>query len=277
MQLEKKLTVIAGPCLAESYDMMAKTAETMMRLQAKHHFHFVFKSSFDKANRSSHTSYRGPGMDQALEWMAKIKQNFGCDLTTDIHETHHVDAVAQIVDVLQIPAFLCRQTDLVLAAVKTRRRVNVKKGQFMAPESMANVVAKAKNFAEANGFSAQVSLTERGFCFGYGDLVVDPRSFPIMAQNNVPVYFDVTHSTQRPPAGETITGALRSMAPILARAATATGYLDGYFIETHPNPSAAKSDKESQLSFAQIEALLDQLVPLWETSRAARSIDSLFR
>ncbi|MBP6218962.1 MAG: 3-deoxy-8-phosphooctulonate synthase [Oligoflexales bacterium] len=278
IQNAKQVCVIAGPCVAESYELLDETADVLSSLSRELGFQLIFKASFDKANRSAFNSYRGPGLEQGLEWLQKIKKKFSCPILTDVHESSQVGAVAKVCDVIQIPAFLCRQTDLLIEALKTGCFVNIKKGQFMAPSAMRHIAKKAKTFCEEEGTSCKIALTERGFSFGYGDLVVDMRSFPTLAQEGVPVFFDITHSTQRPPANDaqTLSKADRRQAPILARSATATGYLDGYFMEVHPKPSAAKSDAEAQLDFHQAKALLSQLVPFWQEVKKMKDIDSSF-
>lgn len=268
-----KPTVIAGPCAAESYAIMAEVAECLSRLSKRLDFNFVFKASFDKANRTSIDSYRGPGLKQAMAWFAELRANFSCKVLTDVHETAQIAPLSEVVDSFQIPAFLCRQTDLLLGAVATKKPVNIKKGQFLAPESILAVVGKVRKLGKSSSLPPEVSVTERGTCFGYGDLVVDMRAFATLAQAEVPLFFDVTHSTQRPPTGQGVTGADRLVAPLLARAATATGYLDGYYIEVHPEPCRAQSDREAQLSIPQLTALLEQIVPLWHRCRNLNSLE----
>lgn len=272
--------VIAGPCMAESEDLLFAVAEPLRALAAELKFDLVFKSSFDKANRTAIDSYRGPGLDRAMQWFDSIKKKLGVPVLTDIHETAQASAVAAVVDVIQIPAFLCRQTDLVVAAAETGRMVNIKKGQFMSPGSMEHIVVKARSAAQARGLTPNVTLTERGTTFGYGNLVVDMRGFEIMSHSAVPLIFDITHSTQIPPTGGEggkTSGGERRMAPVLARAATATGYLSGYFLEVHTNPAQAKSDKGAQLTVTQAEALLRQLVPFWHQARQFSAIDTIFQ
>jgi 2-dehydro-3-deoxyphosphooctonate aldolase (KDO 8-P synthase) len=270
--------VYAGPCVAESFELLNTVASRLVDLSKKLKFDLTFKASFDKANRTSIDSYRGPGIEQTLEWFAKIKKDFGIPVLTDIHEPSHAKLVSEVVDVLQIPAFLCRQTDLLIAAVETGRMVNVKKGQFVDPSSMKNVVDKARQTAERSCLPLKLALTERGASFGYGNLVVDPRSFAIMAANNVPVIFDITHSTQLPGAGVggKVTAGERRFAPVLARSATATGHLSGYFLEVHPDPKNAKSDSAVQLSMNQAETLLNQLIPMWYEARHYTKNDAVF-
>lgn len=273
-----KPVVIAGPCMAESLEVLEATVAPLARLARELEFQLVFKSSFDKANRSSIEGYRGPGLDQAMAWFGDIKSRFGVRILTDVHETAQCRPVAEVCDVLQIPAFLCRQTDLIVEAVQTGRAVNIKKGQFMAPQAMANIAGKAVAAAKARHLPVDVALTERGASFGYGNLVVDMRSFPVMAKTGTPLIFDITHSTQLPGAAADgkSSGADREFAPVLARAAVATGYLDGFFLEVHPDPSTAKSDKEAQLSIRQAETLLRQIVPMWRDARKFKDIDSAF-
>lgn len=276
---QERPVVIAGPCMAESLDLMTSVAEPLVRLAAELNFRLVFKSSFDKANRSAIDGYRGPGLDKTLKWFGELKSKFGFQVLTDVHETSQCAPVAEVCDVLQIPAFLCRQTDLVVAAVKTGRAVNIKKGQFMAPEAMLNISAKALAAADASGIAADFALTERGASFGYGNLVVDMRAFPILARSGVPVIFDITHSTQLPGAGADgkSSGADRFYAPVLARAAAASGYVDGFFLEVHADPAAAKSDKDAQLSIGQAESLLRQVIPLWRQCQNVNAIDPAFQ
>ncbi len=268
--LPARPVVIAGPCAAESYTLMRDVGLALAALSKELGFDYVFKASFDKANRTSGGSDRGPGMDQALQWFKDIKAELGVPVLTDVHETWQIEPVAAVCDVLQIPAFLCRQTDLVAAAAASGRKVNIKKGQFMAPAAMANVVDKARLAAKERGVAGEVWLTERGASFGYGNLVVDMRAFPIMAATRAPLILDITHSTQLPAiggeGGGTSSGQ-RKFAPVLARAATATGHLSGYFLEVHTNPAKAISDKDAQLSIAQGTALLRQLIPLWKQAR----------
>lgn len=270
--------VIAGPCMAESKEVMMAVADEMVGHAQKLGYRLVFKSSFDKANRTSINSERGPGLAQAAKWFAEIKEKHDVPVLTDIHETGHVKEAAEVVDVLQIPAFLCRQTDLLVAAVETGRAVNVKKGQFLAPSSTKHIVNKAKEVCEQNKLELNFALTERGASFGYGDLVVDMRGFAEMSSFQVPVIFDITHSCQKPAAGQggATTGGARAYAPLLARSAVATGYVDGLFLEVHPDPVNAKSDAQVQLNISQAKALLDQVIPLWKQSRKVFETDRQF-
>lgn len=272
--------VIAGPCMAETEELLHAVAEPLKRLSLELKFDYVFKASFDKANRTSIDSYRGPGIESALEWFGSLRQSLGLPVLTDVHETSQVSAVASVVDVLQIPAFLCRQTDLVVEAVLTKKAVNIKKGQFLAPENTEHIASKVMQACQRESLKPNFAITERGASFGYGNLVVDMRSFPVIATNPGAVIFDITHSTQQPATGGQrgeVSGGQRQFAPVLARAATATGYLDGYFLEVHPNPARAKSDAAVQLSIQQAETMLRQLIPLWYESKKFSKIDSDFR
>ena len=271
--------VIAGPCAAESFELLDSVCATMKRLSIELGFDYVFKASFDKANRTSMDSTRGPGLEQTLSWFKDLKAKHQVRILTDVHETHQVASVAAVCDILQIPAFLCRQTDLVAAAAATGRIVNIKKGQFMAPGAMAHLVEKARTAAKRRNSASEVYLTERGASFGYGNLIVDMRAFPIMAKSGAPLILDITHSTQLPAAGGDggqVSGGQRHFAPVLARAATATGYLAGYFLEVHTDPPKAISDKDAQLNPRQADTLLRQLIPLWHASRDFASIDRQF-
>jgi 2-dehydro-3-deoxyphosphooctonate aldolase (KDO 8-P synthase) len=259
---------------------MVAVATPMVELSKALGFKYVFKASFDKANRTSGGSFRGHGVKKTLGWFGDLKTKFpGLPILTDIHETTQVAPVAEVVDVLQIPAFLSRQTDLINAAVTSGRSVNIKKGQFLAPEVAPQIVAKAKSAAQEAGLSdLDIALTERGSCFGYNNLVVDMRSFGIMAKSGVPIIFDITHSTQLPGAGEkgAESSARRDFAPPLARAAAATGYVHGFFLEVHENPRAAKSDKDAQLAIPQATSLLKQILPIWQSCQQASAIDGEF-
>jgi 2-dehydro-3-deoxyphosphooctonate aldolase (KDO 8-P synthase) len=279
-RLPSKPVVIAGPCMAESYELLETVCTQLVGLAKELDFQLVFKASFDKANRTSINSYRGPGLDQAVRWFGQLKDKFpGLKVLTDVHETAQVGPAAEVIDVLQIPAFLCRQTDLVVAAVKTGRAVNVKKGQFLAPENAQHIISKVLAAAEEDKLTPDFALTERGATFGYGNLVVDMRGLKVMSDLGAPVIFDITHSLQLPAAGGAsgeISGGLRGFAPVLARAATATGYLDGFFLEVHADPNKAKSDAATQLSQKQAEILLRQLLPLWREMRTATAQDGEF-
>ncbi len=241
---------IAGPCVIESRDFTLRVAEELRRLADRLAVPLVFKASFDKANRSSGKSFRGVGLTEGLATLAAVKQATGLPVTTDVHEVHQAAPAAEVCDVLQIPAFLARQTDLIEAAGRTGRVVNVKKGQFMAPWDMKNVVAK---LAEVG--NRRVLLTERGTTFGYGMLVNDLRAVPWMQETGAPVIFDATHSVQTPGALGDRTGGDRRMAPVLARAAVAAG-CDGVFVETHPDPDRAPSDGPNMIPLAELPALV---------------------
>ncbi len=274
-----KPIIIGGPCTAESYGIMDEVAAAIAELAQTLGFTYFFKASFDKANRSSFSSYRGPGMETALGWLHDIKTKYKVQILTDIHETHQVKTVAEVADVLQIPAFLCRQTDLLIAALETGKIVNVKKGQFLSPSAAFNIVEKAWESGLAKANDEKLWLTERGVSFGYGTLVVDMTGLKIMAESKAPLIFDITHSTQLPAMGGDsgkVSGARREFAPLLARSAAASGYLRGFFLEIHPDPRVAKSDALAQLSIPQAHALLKQVVPLWKQAREFAQIDAIF-
>jgi 2-dehydro-3-deoxyphosphooctonate aldolase (KDO 8-P synthase) len=241
---------IAGPCVIESRDFTLRVADELRRLADELNLPLVFKASFDKANRSSGKSFRGVGLDEGLKTLAAVKETTGRPVTTDVHEAHQAAPVAEVCDVLQVPAFLARQTDLLEACGRTGRVVNVKKGQFMAPWDMRNVVAK---LAEVG--TRRVLLTERGTTFGYGLLVNDMRAVPWMQETGAPVIFDATHSVQTPGALGDRTGGDRRMVPHLARAAVAAG-CDGVFVETHPDPDRAPSDGPNMIPLAELPALI---------------------
>jgi len=256
------LFLLAGPCVIESRDSALRHANALAEISASSGVPIVFKSSYDKANRTSHTSYRGPGMHEGLEVLADVKKATGLPVVTDIHETADVDPVAQVADVLQIPAFLCRQTNLVAKAAASGRTVNIKKGQFLAPWDMEHVLAKAR---EAGG--DKILLTERGTTFGYGNLVNDFRGLVIMRGFGAPVVFDATHSVQLPGAGAGVSGGDRSFVPPLARAAVAVG-VDGLFLEVHENPEEALSDGPNSLPLADLPGLLTSLLAIHESLTA---------
>ncbi|MGQ9897861.1 MAG: 3-deoxy-8-phosphooctulonate synthase [Acidobacteriota bacterium] len=255
--------LIAGPCVIESETHTLRMAEAMTRIARQMGIPYVFKASYDKANRTSHTSFRGPGMEAGLRILQRVKETHGVPVLTDIHEAHQAATVAEVVDVLQIPAFLCRQTDLLLAAAATGRTVNVKKGQFLAPWDMRPVVEKLR---AANALD--IWLTERGAAFGYNNLVVDMRSFPIMREFGCPVVFDVTHSLQRPGGRGIASDGDAIFIPPLARAGIACG-VDGLFMEVHDDPSRALSDGPNALPLDQLPGLLRQLVAIDRVCRQA--------
>ena len=247
--------VIAGPCVIESEELAVEPAHTLAAMAERLGLALVFKSSFDKANRSSIGSYRGPGLAEGLRVLAIVKAETGLPVLTDVHEPHQCAPAAEVCDVLQIPAFLCRQTDLVVAAARTGRTLNIKKGQFMAPDDMLRVVEKARSTG-----NTKVTVTERGVSFGYHNLVVDMRSFAMLHEDGIPVIYDVTHSLQLPGGGAE-SGGLRRYAEPLARAAVAAG-ADGVFLEVHPDPEHAKSDAAVQLDPERAEKLLASLLRL---------------
>ena len=255
------LTFIAGPCVIESRAMAIDLARKLSALAAKLGVKYVFKASFDKANRTSVESFRGPGIDKGLEILAEIRSTFDVPVLTDVHEPWQCAVAAQVCDVLQIPAFLARQTDLVVAAGETGAVVNVKKGQFMAPEDMTNVIRKI----ESTG-NKRIVLCERGASFGYRNLVADMRSLLIMRELGYPVVMDATHSVQRPGGLGTGSGGDGKYAPAIARAAVATG-VDGVFMETHVNPKVAKSDAANAIKFSEVEKLWKKLIAINEIVR----------
>ena len=249
---------ILGPCVIESHDMALRIGDTLAAMADRLKIPVVFKASFDKANRTSGKSFRGPGLVEGLETLAAVKARTGLPVTTDIHETYQVGPVAEVCDLLQIPAFLARQTDLVLAAGLTGKAVNIKKGQFMAPWDMKNVVAKMREVG-----NERLLLTERGSSFGYNTLVTDMRAIPWMQDLGAPVIFDATHSVQSPGGAGDKTSGDRRMIPYLARAAVAVG-CDGVFMETHPEPDKALSDGPNTIALADLQALLESLLRVRE-------------
>lgn len=253
--------LLAGPCVIENEDLCFEVARFLKRTCLKLGIPYVFKASFDKANRTSGKSFRGPGLEAGLEVLHEIRLKLGIPVVTDIHTEAQAAIAGEVVDVLQIPAFLCRQTDLIEAAVATGKIVNIKKGQFLSPQEMKPVVAKAR---EAGG--RQVLLTERGSSFGYNNLVADMRSIPIMKQTGCPVVFDATHSVQLPGGGGDRSAGQREFAPVLAASAVAAG-ADGLFIETHPEPDKALSDGPNMIPLKDMPALLRRLARLREAAR----------
>ena len=247
--IDQPLFLIAGPCVIESEDMTLRVAEELKNVCIKLGVPFIFKSSFDKANRSSNSTFRGFGMEEGLRILEKVKAQFDLPVLTDIHTTDQVKPVSEIVDVLQTPAFLCRQTDFITAVAKSGRPVNIKKGQFLAPGDMTQVVNKAK---EANGNKDNIMVCERGVSFGYNTLVSDMRSLSIMRETNCPVVFDATHSVQQPGGKGDRSGGQSEYVPLLARAAVASG-ISGVFMETHPNPKEALSDGPNAVPLASYE------------------------
>jgi 2-dehydro-3-deoxyphosphooctonate aldolase (KDO 8-P synthase) len=255
------LLLIAGPCVIESREAALRHAERLRRMAADAGLPLVYKSSFDKANRTSLGSFRGVGMDAGLGILAEVRRELGLPVLTDVHETAQIAPVAEVADVLQTPAFLCRQTDFILAAAGSGKPVNVKKGQFLSPDEMAQVVAKARSTGNPN-----VLVTERGFAFGYNNLVSDMRALPILAATGCPVVFDATHSVQRPGGQGTASGGDRAMVPTLARAAVAAG-ADAVFMEVHEDPSKALSDGATSLRLDDVPALLAQLAAIADIVR----------
>ena len=257
--------LIAGPCVIESEAIVLETASSIAKIAQDLKIPFIFKVSYDKANRTSISSFRGLGLATGLHILKKVKQQVGVPILTDIHEVQDVPEVAEVVDILQIPAFLCRQTDLLSAAAKTGRVVNVKKGQFLSPWDMSNVVKKLEEAGTTN-----ICLTERGSSFGYQNLVVDMRSLPVMRALGYPVIFDATHSVQLPGGGGTCSSGQREFVAPLARAAAATG-CDGFFMEVHPYPEEALSDGPNMVRLKELERLLVQLQAIWQVSGKGNS------
>lgn len=253
--IDQPLFLIAGPCVIESEDMILRVADELKNVCIKLDVPFIFKSSFDKANRSSNSTFRGFGMEEGLRIFEKVKAQFEIPVLTDIHTIDQVKPVSEIVDVLQTPAFLCRQTDFITAVAKSGRPVNIKKGQFLAPNDMAQVVNKAK---EANGNKDNIMVCERGVSFGYNTLVSDMRSLSIMRETNCPVVFDATHSVQQPGGKGDRSGGQSEYVPLLARAAVAAG-ISGVFMETHPNPKEALSDGPNAVPLDNMSELLGTL------------------
>jgi len=253
--LDKPFFLIAGPCVIESREMAFETAAALKEICAELAIPFIYKSSYDKANRSSGTSYRGMGMEKGLEILAEVREKLGVPILTDVHTAEEVPHVAAVVDVLQTPAFLCRQTDFIHAVAASGKPVNIKKGQFLAPGDMKNVVDKAR---EANGGADTIMVCERGASFGYNNLVSDMRSLAIMRETGCPVVFDATHSVQLPGGQGTVSGGQREFVPVLARAAVAVG-ISGLFMETHPDPAKAFSDGPNAWPLDRLKALLATL------------------
>ncbi len=259
------LALIAGPCQMESRDHAMEVAGKLVEIAKAKKIGLVYKTSYDKANRTSLGGKRGVGLEKSLAVFEEIKKTYGCPVLTDVHEIEHCALLAPVIDVLQIPAFLCRQTDLLVAAAKTGRVVNIKKGQFLAPWDMKNVAAKVADSGNSN-----IMLTERGVSFGYNTLVNDMRALPIMAQTGYPVIMDATHSVQQPGGQGTSSGGDRTMVPTVARAAVAVG-VAGVFIETHPDPDNAPSDGPNMVKLADLPALLDQLIAFDKLAKSFQS------
>ena len=266
--LDRPLFLIAGPCVVESEQLQMEVAGRLKEIAAAVGVPFIFKSSYDKANRSSGTSFRGPGLDKGLEILAKVKRELDVPIITDVHREDEIRAAASVVDVLQTPAFLCRQTDFIRAVAQSGKPVNIKKGQFLAPHDMTNVLDKARAAARDVGLSEDRFMAcERGASFGYNNLVSDMRSLAIMRETNAPVVFDATHSVQLPGGQGTSSGGQREFVPVLARAAVAVG-IAGIFMETHPNPAQALSDGPNAVPLKHMRTLLEQLA---ELDRAIKS------
>ena len=260
--------LIAGPCVIESEAHATALAGQLVEITARVGVPFIFKASYDKANRTSGRSFRGPGLKEGLRVLAAIKARFDIPLLTDIHEADQADAVADVVDVLQIPAFLSRQTDLIRAAARTGRVVNIKKGQFLAPDDIRHAVAKVRDAG-----NSRVVVTERGTSFGYHNLIVDMRAFPIMRSEGVPVVFDVTHSLQLPGGGDGVTAGLAEYIEPLAAAGVAAG-VDGVFLEVHEEPSRARSDAQNALRLDRLEPLLRRLTAIDAITKAAEDAET---
>ena len=263
--LDKPLFLIAGPCTAESLELCVEVAGTMKEICSRLGMPYLFKASYDKANRSSGKSARGPGLDAGLKLLDEVRRQVGVSVLTDVHTEAEIGAVASVVDVLQTPAFLCRQTDFIHAVAACGKPVNIKKGQFLAPGDMKNVIAKAR---EVNGGADTLMVCERGASFGYNNLVSDMRSLAIMRETACPVVFDATHSVQLPGGQGTVSGGQREFVPVLARAAVAVG-ISGLFMETHPCPEKALSDGPNSWPLNRMESLLTTLVALDRTVKAA--------
>lgn len=262
--LDKPLFLIAGPCTAESEALCVDVAGRMKEICARLGVSYIFKASYDKANRSSGKSVRGPGLDAGLNILAEVRRQIGVPVLTDVHSEDEISAVASVVDVLQTPAFLCRQTDFIHAVAACGKPVNIKKGQFLAPGDMKNVVAKAR---EANAGADNLMVCERGVTFGYNNLVSDMRSLSIMRETACPVVFDATHSVQLPGGQGTVSGGQREFVPVLARAAVAVG-ISGLFMETHPCPEKALSDGPNSWPLDRMESLLKALIALDRTVKS---------
>ena len=256
-----KLTILAGPCAIESQEVLDETADYLKQVTKELGINYVFKSSFDKANRSSITSYRGPGMEKGLEMLAAVKSKYDLPIVTDIHTPDQAEPVAKVADILQIPAFLCRQTDLLVAAAKTGKIVNIKKGQFLAPAQMASLVKKVEDSGNTD-----IMLTDRGSSFGYNNLIVDFRGIPIMQEFGYPVVFDATHSVQLPGANGTSSGGDRRFVPTLAKSAMAAG-ANVLFFEVHPNPDKALCDGANMLALKDVKDVFSICKEIFEVVR----------
>ncbi|MFN4005068.1 MAG: 3-deoxy-8-phosphooctulonate synthase [Hylemonella sp.] len=274
--LDRRFFLIAGPCVVESEQLQMDVAGQLRDITAELGIPFIFKSSYDKANRSSGTSFRGPGMEKGLEILAKVRREIGVPVLTDVHTEDEIPAVAAVVDVLQTPAFLCRQTDFIHAVAQAGKPVNIKKGQFLAPHDMKNVIDKARAAARAKGLNEDNFLAcERGVSFGYNNLVSDMRALAIMRETGAPVVFDATHSVQLPGGQGTSSGGQREFVPVLARAAVAVG-VAGLFMETHPDPAKALSDGPNAVPLKHMKALLTTLVALDDVTKRHGFLENNF-
>ena len=275
--LDRPFFLIAGPCVIESEQLQMDVAGQLKEMTAALGIPFIFKSSFDKANRSSGSTFRGPGIDKGLEILAKVKRELKVPVLTDIHDESQIAQVSSVVDVLQTPAFLCRQTDFIRAVAQSGKAVNIKKGQFLAPHDMKNVIEKARAAAREVGLNDDNFLTcERGASFGYNNLVSDMRSLAIMRETNAPVVFDATHSVQLPGGQGTSSGGQREFVPVLARAAIAVG-VAGVFMETHPDPAKAMSDGPNAVPLKHMRALLETLVALDQVTKKNGFLENHFQ
>lgn len=275
--LDKPFFLIAGPCVVESEQLQMDTAGTLKEITGALGIPFIFKSSFDKANRSSGSSFRGPGREKGLDILAKVKRELGLPVLTDVHSEEDITAAAKVVDVLQTPAFLCRQTDFIRAAAQSGKPVNIKKGQFLSPHEMKNVIDKARDAAREAGLPEDNFMAcERGASFGYNNLVSDMRSLAIMRETNAPVVFDATHSVQLPGGQGTSSGGQREMVPVLSRAAVAVG-ISGLFMETHPDPNKALSDGPNAVPLKHMKALLETLVALDRITKKTPFLENNFQ
>ena len=274
--LNQPFFLIAGPCVIESEQLQMDTAGTLKEITSALGIPFIFKSSFDKANRSSGHTFRGPGMDAGLTILAKVKAELGVPVLTDVHSEAQIADVASVVDVLQTPAFLCRQTDFIRAVAQSGKPVNIKKGQFLAPHDMKNVIDKARAAAKEVGLPEDNFMAcERGASFGYNNLVSDMRSLAIMRETGAPVVFDATHSVQLPGGQGSCSGGMREMVPVLSRAAVAVG-VAGLFMETHPDPANAKSDGPNAVPLHHMKALLETLLELDQATKRHPFLENNF-
>lgn len=274
--LDQPFFLMAGPCVIESEEMVMEIAREMKAICDDLDIHYIFKASYDKANRTSVTSFRGPGMQKGLEILARVRESVGVPVVTDVHTEAEVPIVAQYVDVLQTPAFLCRQTDFICACARTGKPVNIKKGQFLAPHDMTNVITKARAAAREAGVPEDNFMCcERGASFGYGNLVSDMRSLAIMRETNAPVVFDATHSVQLPGGNGTSSSGKRAFVPVLSRAAVAVG-ISGLFMETHPDPDCAKSDGPNMVPLSRMRELLTGLKAIDRTVKSLPLLENSF-